>query len=80
MTRDESKRLCLISSMGTERLIGKCVESPRFHISLKLTIPALGIKCSIPLAKRGKFIRRKVLDLLFNRFNFAHADTTLMKA
>lgn len=67
----------MTSSVVTQRFIGECVELACIHISLELAIPTLSIKCGIPSTKCSKFIRRKFLDLLFNRFNFARTKTSL---
>lgn len=58
--------------MSPERFIGQSIERTGFHICLELAIPGFCIKRNIPPAKGGKFIRGKLLDLLFNRFDFAH--------
>jgi hypothetical protein len=47
-------------------------EFARLDIGLKLAIPGLGIERSVPGTERRKFCGRKLLNLLFDCFDFAH--------
>jgi len=58
--------------MSAKPVLSKGVEFTGLHIGLELTIPCLRIKCRIPSAKRGELIGRQLLNLPFDRFNFAH--------
>lgn len=75
--RDESELPRLAGGVSTKSFVSQCIELAGLHISLELMVPSLGVKRGIPGAKRRKLCGGKILNLLFNRFDFAHNITLL---
>ena len=60
--------------MCAKSLVCERVECAGLHIGLKQKIPRLGVERGISGAKRREFLAQKILNLLFNQFNFAHTS------
>src|SRR5688572_1451517 len=69
---DESKLRGLAGSVATQGLVSHRIEFARLDIGLKLAIPGFGIERSVPGTERRKFYGRKLLNLMFDCFDFAH--------
>jgi hypothetical protein len=52
--------------------VAKKVEFSRCSITIHLTVPTLLVKIENPSSDLGKFVRAKLLDLLFNLLYAAH--------
>lgn len=58
--------------MGAKSLVGERIELAGLDISFELAVPGCGVKCAISRTERCQLSRRKLLNLLFDRFDFAH--------
>src|SRR2546423_11970002 len=72
--RDESKRLRMAGGMCAKSRVSQRIKLAGLHIGLELTIPGRSVKRRIPSAKCRKFLGGKLLNLLFDRFDVAHAS------
>lgn len=67
-----SKLRGLTGGVATQRLVSHHIEFACLDIALKLAIPGPGIERSVPGTECRKFCGRKLLNLLFDCFDFAH--------
>ena len=71
--RDGSKPGGLAGSVVAKRPLGLLVELAGPDVILELTVPGLRIKGGKPLPEVGEFVVAQLLDITFNRLDFAHS-------
>ena len=77
--RDGSKHLRPAGGVNAKSFICQRIELAGFHIGLELTVPDLCVERRIPPTKRRELSGGKLLNLLFNRFYFAHTSPYLLQ-
>ncbi len=70
--RGGSKPRGLAGRVVTERPLGLLIELTGPDVLLKLPVPGLGIKGGKPLPEVGELVVAQLLDITFDRLDFAH--------
>ena len=72
--RSDSKLRTLALPMRLMRLLENTIKLARRCIAFDLSIPAIPVALEQPVTELCEFRGRKLLDLLFEHFNFGHRD------
>src|SRR5437016_4550321 len=70
----KAKGLRMAGGMCAKSRVSQRIKLAGLHIGLELTIPGRSVKRRIPSAKCRKFLGGKLLNLLFDPFDVAHAS------